>query len=481
MRVDLPRWHPYRWPLRTRLAVSFTLVTLLSVAAVLLIFEVLNVGRIESLITLTSRRRAYRLAPVFADYYRLNNSWQGVDAVAQPLVAPLPPQLADDFPYFPIIRDIAFNAAEADEQIIIINDSGQVVFDTANRLAVAQPLPPELAAYAVPLIVDGQTVGQLLNPSDFDRALLHTAQRILRRVLLASAVVAAIGTIVVSLYLANRLTRPVRRLSDAARQYAHSRQNQPLPVESADELGLLTETFNEMTAALERQEQLRTQMVTDIAHELRTPLSVMKLEVEGMADGLQSTEAASISLYKEIERLQRLVEDLRQLSLADAGAVSLQLAVMELAPLLRQTAAVWQIQAEKSDRQLVTDIPPNLPPIYGDRDRLGQVLTNLLSNALRYTPPGGIVTLAARQQEGEVSFWVQDTGPGLDEADLPNVFERFYRADQSRSRDTGGSGLGLAIAKQWVLLHGGRIWAENGPNGGAQFSVSLPTAGKRGL
>jgi signal transduction histidine kinase len=477
MRGNLSRWQPYNWPLRTKLAVNFALVILLGVGAVILIIELLAVIRIGSVTTLLSRERAYRLTPVFVEYYHQHNSWQGVERVAGPLTAPLPSQLTANFPYFPLIGNIAYVASKRNERIIITNVSGHVIFDTANQLAVGQPLPPELAPFAVPLTANGRAVGQLLYPSAFDQALLSAAQRTLRRTLALSGVVAAIGAIMFSLYLANRLTRPVRRLSDAARQYAHGRQNQPLPVESADELGLLTETFNEMTAALERQEQLRTQMVADIAHELRTPLSVMKLEVEGMADGLQTTEEASISLYEEIEGLQRLVEDLRQLSLADAGAVSLNLAVMELGPLLRQTAAVWQIQAEKSDRQLVTDIPPNLPPICGDRDRLGQVLTNLLSNALRYTPPGGRISLGALGDQAGVQLWVADSGPGIAAEDLPHVFERFYRTDQSRSRDTGGSGLGLAIAKQWVLLHGGRIWAENGPDGGAQFSVSLPAAG----
>jgi signal transduction histidine kinase len=395
-------------------------------------------------------------------------------------VAPLPPQLVTGFPYYPIFGNTAQLATEADEQIIIINDSGQVVFDTDVQLAVSQPLPPELAPYGVPLTLDDQEVGQLLYPSTFFQELLRTARRTLRRTLLLSGVVAAMSAIALSLYLADRLAQPVRRLSEAARQYTHGRHSQPLPVESADEMGLLTQTFNEMTTALERQKQLRTQMVADIAHELRTPLSAMKLEVEGMVDGLQSPQEASVLLHEEIERLQRLVEDLRQLSLADAGAVSLEMELMPLLPLLRQAATLWQTQAEKTGVRMVADLPAGLPTIYGDRDRLAQVLTNLLSNAMRYTPPGGVITLAARQQDDEVSFWVQDSGFGLDETDLSNVFKRSYRGDRSRSRETGGSGLELAIARQWVLLHGGAIQAENNPDAGARFTVTLPLAGNSG-
>jgi signal transduction histidine kinase len=213
-------------------------------------------------------------------------------------------------------------------------------------------------------------------------------------------------------------------------------------------------------------------MMADIAHELRTPLSVMKLEIEGLTDGLQPPERAAEALQTEIVALEQLIEDLRLLSLAEAGGLDLHLAETKLRPLLTEIVTTWQNQARSQQITLRLAVAEALPPVLADARRLGQVFHNLVSNALRYTPLGGTITLGGRVEGVEVWLWLADSGPGLPAEVLPHLFERFYRADPSRSRETGGSGLGLAIARQLVLLHGGRIWAES--EQGAVFYVALP-------
>jgi signal transduction histidine kinase len=244
-------------------------------------------------------------------------------------------------------------------------------------------------------------------------------------------------------------------------------------VDGEDEIGRLTQTFNEMATALARQKELRRQLVADVAHELRTPLSIMQLEVEGLTDGLQESAAAAAALQEEIKALNRLVEDLRLLSLAEVGALYFSLVLLDPAPLLEGVVEAWQGPARQQQVQLQAEIAAPLPSIYADAGRLAQVFHNLIGNALRYSPPGARITLGARAEGAEVWLWVADQGPGIAEEHLPYLFERFYRADASRSRETGGSGLGLAIAKQWITLHNGRLWVESEVGKGTTFYVAL--------
>jgi signal transduction histidine kinase len=247
-----------------------------------------------------------------------------------------------------------------------------------------------------------------------------------------------------------------------------------LPVETADEVGQLTRAFNEMALALARQKQLRQQLVADVAHELRTPLSIMNLEVEALADALQCPATAAHALREEIAVLNRLVEDLRLLSLAEAGVLDFRLEPLQPGPFLEQLLETWQEPARQQQVRLQGEIAGPLPPVYADPGRLAQVCHNLLGNALRYSPPGSTIIVGARAEGAELQLWVTDEGPGIAPEHLPDIFERFYRADPSRSRESGGSGLGLTIAKQWVTLHGGRLWVESEVGAGTTFYIALP-------
>jgi signal transduction histidine kinase len=213
-----------------------------------------------------------------------------------------------------------------------------------------------------------------------------------------------------------------------------------------------------------------------VAHELRTPLSVLQIDLESIQDGLTTpTPDAVARLLEEVALLNRLVEDLRMLSLAEAGELQMAAQQVDVRELVQATIERVHTAAREKGVSLRAELPESLSPIVGDRQRLAQVLFNLLSNALRHTPPGGQITVSAQQVGKEdVQVSVQDSGEGIPPAELPHVFERFYRADRARSRDTGGSGLGLSIARSLVEAHGGRLWADSVEGQGSTFTFALP-------
>ncbi|MCP4518840.1 MAG: HAMP domain-containing protein, partial [Delftia sp.] len=267
-----------------------------------------------------------------------------------------------------------------------------------------------------------------------------------------------------------------RALADAARRVAAGDLAQRVPVTSQDELGEMAVAFNTMAAQLEQQHALRRRAMADVAHELRTPLSVLQIDLESIQDGLTApTPGAVARLLEEVALLNRLVEDLRMLSLAEAGELQMAAQQVDVRELVQATTQRVHTAAREKGVSLRAQLPEGLSPIVGDRQRLAQVLFNLLSNALRHTPPGGQITVSAQQGGGgDVRVSVQDSGEGIPSAELPHVFERFYRADCARSRYTGGSGLGLSIARSLVEAHGGRIWADSIEGQGSTFTLTLP-------
>jgi signal transduction histidine kinase len=260
---------------------------------------------------------------------------------------------------------------------------------------------------------------------------------------------------------------------------------QHVPVRSRDELGELAAAFNQMSADLDRLNLSRRQMTADIAHDLRSPLMVIGGYMESMREGvLQPTPERLDTIHAEVQHLQRLVEDLRTLSQADAGVLTLNRVALKPLALLKRMAKSYEHQAAQSKVSLEVQAPADLPEIQLDPDRMAQVFGNLISNSLRYTPEGGRIVLAARQEKGTLVFSVQDNGQGISAEDLPHIFDRFYRADPARTQG-GESGLGLAIARSFVEAHGGSVSAESEVGKGTliklAFSFSTPTAAGSGL
>jgi signal transduction histidine kinase len=285
--------------------------------------------------------------------------------------------------------------------------------------------------------------------------------------------------LILGFFFARKIVAPLRRLTVAAEGISQGNLAQRVEVKGQDEVGKLAEAFNQMAQDLSRNEEVRRNLLADIAHELRTPLTVVQGNLEGMLDGVVDPTPEHIaSLHEEVSLLSRLVSDLRDLSLADAGQLHLQLVRANLAELVEKALARVQAQADEKGIGLKRDLPGNLPQASLDADRIGQVITNLLTNAVRHTPAGGEITVRVRKDEaaGAIRVSVVDTGSGIAPQDLPYVFDRFYRVDKSRARSSGGSGIGLAIVKQLVEAHHGRAWVESTPGKGSTFSFTLPSS-----
>jgi signal transduction histidine kinase len=304
----------------------------------------------------------------------------------------------------------------------------------------------------------------------FDDALL-----VALAVAIGAALVAALA---VSLFLSLRVVRPIQALAEAAQRIAKGAYGARVPSEGTDELAVLGSAFNAMAASLESAERRRRELLSDVAHELRNPLATIDGYLEGLDDGIvQPSRDTWTVLQKETRRLRRLVEDLSTVSRAEERQLDLHMAPCDPAELLGNAAeAARPAFADKRVLLEATSDRP-LPEIPADRDRIGEVLANLLDNALRHTAPGGRVRLGAQRTPAGLELSVTDDGEGIAAEHLPRVFERFYRADPARTRDRGGSGIGLAIAKALVEAHGGTIRAESdGPGRGASFVVMLPLA-----
>lgn len=293
-----------------------------------------------------------------------------------------------------------------------------------------------------------------------------------RWLLVAVAGAGALASIV-TLALSRRILGPVEHLTRAARRMEAGDLGQRVTVRSSDEIGELAHAFNAMAGSLERNEALRRAHAADIAHELRTPLTNLRCQIEAIQDGLSpANDAAVRSLHDETLLLARLVDDLQDLALAEAGRLPLHRETTDVGAAIEAAVAAMGARAGERGVRMLADVAPGLE-VNADPGRLGQVLRNLLANALTHTPEGGVIELSGRERDGKVEIAVSDTGPGIAPEHLPHVFDRFYRADPSRARSSGGAGLGLAIVRQLVEAHGGGVTVESVVGHGARFVVTL--------
>ena len=289
--------------------------------------------------------------------------------------------------------------------------------------------------------------------------------------------VAVLGAVVVGLVFSRLITGPMRRLTLAARRITDGDFSQRTPQKTKDEVGQLSAAFNSMAEQLDKNEQIRRQLLADVAHELRTPLSVIQGNLEAWLDGVIAPTPEQIaSAHDETVLLSRLVTDLRDLSLAEAGQLRLHTVPTNLADLVNAEIESIESRFQELQISLHCDLPPDFPTVSVDGERIRQVLRNLLDNALRHTPAGGTIRVGGSSvSPGWVTLCVSDTGSGIRPEDLPHVFDHFYKTDRSRHRGHGGSGIGLAIVKQLVEAHGGNAWVESQPGEGSSFFFTLPS------
>jgi signal transduction histidine kinase len=382
-------------------------------------------------------------------------------------------------------------------RFVLAESTGKVVVPFG-RYTLGEIVDPDEITRGTPIIVGGRTVGTVITPDrpDFRNP---AEERYLARTDLALGIAAVVMVgiaLALGVLLARVITRPVRELTAAAQKIASGDLKQLVPVRSRDELGVLAIQFNHMSADLARATELRRQMTADVAHDLRTPLTVIAGYLEALRDQvLKPTPERFATMYSETQLILHLVDDLHTLSLADAGELPLERRPRAVRPLLERVAETYRHAAEQQGVALYVQADRSLPEICMDEEQIARALSNLVSNALHYTPAGGTITLSAtaetkdqrpKSKDIDASFSssapgpaslvrlkVSDTGIGIAPEHLPSVFERFYRADPSRQQATGGSGLGLAIVKSIVEAHGGEISVESALGQGTTFMITL--------
>ncbi|MCX6001954.1 MAG: ATP-binding protein [Chloroflexi bacterium] len=286
------------------------------------------------------------------------------------------------------------------------------------------------------------------------------------------AIAISLGFIISSL-----VTRPMRQLASSAQKIASGDLAERVVHRSDDEVGEVSNAFNSMAEQLEKKEKSRKQLLADVAHELRNPLSIIQGNLEAWLDGVITPTPEQIApVYDETVLLNRLITDLRELSLAEAGQLKLNLETADLGALIDSEITVFQARCQDKQVLLRAEVADNLPAVSIDRDRIRQALHNLLENALRFTSAQGDITVQAKvSKDNGVLVSVSDSGSGIDAADLPYVFDHFYKADKSRQRIHGSAGIGLALVKKYIELHGGKVWVESEAGKGSRFSFTIPS------
>ena len=440
------------------------------------------------------RAFAQQLAPTLAQYYTRQGNWQGVENL---LNNPWGGVMMNDgmgmmgegdwgswqgMDEMGMGNTMMGNAnnpwSMMGLRILVADAQGTIVADSAAQ-DVGKTLSSADIAVGEPILVGNQQVGTVLplyagatvpnSANDFVTSINHSTW-------LAGGIAALVALILGSV-LFFQIVSPVQQITSAAQKIAAGDLSQRIPTQSQDEIGTLANSFNQMADSLAKHEELRRNLIADVAHELRTPLTVIQGNLEAMLDGVLPASPQEIAtLRDETALLARLVSDLRLLSLAEAGQLKLERVEIDPTELIAQAVEPFRLQAQSSQIELTLEIASNLPFINVDADRIAQVIRNLLNNALRHTPAGGRITLTCRKETTQsLLITVTDTGEGIPPDDLPFVFDRFYRADKSRSRASGGSGIGLAIANQLVEVHGGKVWVESQPGRGTTFGFTLPS------
>ena len=439
--------------LTTKLILAFLLISIVSTGLSVVFTRVLASREFDRFI---NDRYQAELVESLSGYYERNQTWEGVEIEYKPYSHENPGES----------RPLYFSIA---------NEKG-VIQVAGNEYRVGELCDEEEFEEGIPIEVQGNTVGILLMPVSPNHSPLD--YEFLRR-LNGSIFFSGIATIFLALFLgillSRSISRPIRELTKATHNMADGNLGQQVIVRSRDEIGELAQSFNKMSADLARSFNLRKQMTADIAHELRTPLSLILGHAEGVHDGVMQPSRANFEIIREeAERLEHLVSDLRTLSLADAGELSVEFQPVNLNELMSDVHTHYLTLFNQKRITLDLETAPGILTANLDPSRFAQVLNNILDNALRYTPEGGRVELKTQLTENRIQLSVKDSGEGVSSEEAQHLFDRFYRVSESRNRNDGGSGLGLAIAKSIVEMHKGRIWAESEKGKGLKVVLELP-------
>ena len=440
-----------------RLSITFAVIIVVTVGAIYFLVSQRLAVEVEYYEQISAQYRSDQIPNrLRAHYLSQSLSWEGVQSVVEE------------------------TASISGAHIILVAVNGTVIADSQGKL-LGEYYNPDSPGSNLTMPWSGEILGKVYIISDPEAdpylAPFRRLSDSINRFLLLGGSVAIGIALILTFVLSRRISSPIGVLANAARRLGRGDLSQRVQFQGKGEVGVLAQAFNSMAADLEHAEQLRRNLVADVAHELRTPLSNIQGYLEAIRDRVMKPNAATIrSLNEETALLSRLVDELQELSLAEAGKLKLVYQAEDIAKLVKQAVTPWQPQVAAKEISLSLDVPDNLPLVNIDRQRVNQVLHNLLENAVTYTHKGGTINVAAITQGDWVEVCVSDTGEGIPAEDLPNIFERFYRVDRSRARATGGSGLGLTIARRLVEAHGGEIAVQSELGKGSSFSFTLPIA-----
>jgi signal transduction histidine kinase len=443
--------------LRVRILLMLFLVVVIAVGSVAILARRTTTGEFQQYVAYSGAMHSRRVGIMLGMFHVRYGSWTGVQPVVEQA------------------------AQVTGARIILTGADGRVVADSDGEL-VGQAVGRGAAGAAVPIAPQGVLVGTAYIAPPVSRAITTGEANFygaVNRALWLAVLAAGGGAILLTVLFSRRILTPVEALTAATRRMAKGDLSQRVRVQSKDEIGELARAFNSMAEGLARLEQLRRHMVSDVAHELRAPLSGIRGYLEALREGVTAPTAPVITVvYEETMRLSRLVDDLQELTAADAGELKLARRPIVLAQVIKRVLNTCDPQMSAKGLATHVNIAPNVPMMEVDPERVEQILRNLLTNAITHTPPGGTVTVTVRTVGAEAEIRVEDTGVGVPPEDLPFIFERFYRADRSRTRSTGGTGLGLTIVKQLVEAHGGRVSAVSGLGKGTCIGFTLPLLAK---
>ncbi len=476
--------------LRSRLTAYFFLV--IAVAAGTTLFFVRNTTEslFRSFIFSGDSEKAKVYATILGEYYSEHEDWKDL----QSFLTEMP-----QFAFFGLDESIQGKGRGASlapyhtdsisallsDRIAVADSNGVIVADTSGEL-LHTVHPSKHLVHGVPIMVNFELKGTVLVGSMVDSSLSGMSERFLGSIteaLIWAVAVSAGLALMLGLILSVQVTRPVALLTRAVRKVAAGDLSTIVKTTGKsggkDEIAELSESFNIMTEELKRLEDAKKQIIADSAHELRTPVTLIQGTIEAMIDGVYPLDIPTLeSVHAETVRLSHLIDTLRELEIIQSGKLSLNLESIDGIELLLKTETLFTASAKEKDITLTVDSSASSPAIRADYLRIGEVIYNLVSNAIKYTPAGGMVRLRVEDDRkvGLVHFYVDDSGPGIPTSERERVFERFYRIDKSRSTDKGGRGLGLAIADEIAKAHGGSIAVGDSDLGGASFVLTLKSA-----
>ncbi|MGE5335744.1 MAG: sensor histidine kinase [Nitrososphaerota archaeon] len=463
-----------------RLSLAFAAVTLVAILAVAVLA---NRQVTTDLPNFVAQQQIIDsgLTDQLAAYYEAHGSWDGVATTFSTFRHPGGAGNGNGHGGMGGASSVVLTLADAD---------GNIVYRGSGTATGGQLTQSERGS-AIPITARGATVGYLEVTTPQQASLTVAAQQFLGQVnqsLLYAGLIAGVVGLLLGLAIAYRLSLPLQRLGHAAQRISQGHLEQRVSLQGPREVATLARSFNDMATSLEQGERQRQQLVADVSHELRTPITVLQGNLRALLDEVYPLGKAEIAaLYDETLLLARLVEDLGELTRAETGQLRLDVRPVALGPVIERAAALFRELADEKGIALKAEIAPELPLVLADPDRTGQVVHNVLANAIRHTPAGGQITVEVAPvaapgagpkptPSAAVRVSVADSGPGIAPDDLPHIFERFWRASRSRSREEGGSGLGLAIARALMEAQGGHIGVESALGSGSRFWITLPAA-----